>query len=256
MDDTTIFVITERENFEYYRTILGEQSVECHPIDAYSHFVQRKTSGLLLIDCGLDVRTGLNLLYEIKVTQPEIMLIFITDAGSEETAVMAFRLGARDYFKKPFNLFALKETIDKLQIIRRRAQEKRVPLQNASPADFLKRFFPAESEIPVNLLRVITYNERHLSEPLTLDQLAEEAGVSRFHFCRVFKKALGMSPMNFLTLMRVERAKALLRKNTSVSTIALKVGFNDLSNFNRMFKKVSGLTPSAYRDFLKTKGQP
>ncbi|HXE97252.1 MAG TPA: helix-turn-helix transcriptional regulator, partial [Dongiaceae bacterium] len=59
------------------------------------------------------------------------------------------------------------------------------------------------------------------------------------------------SPISFLTHMRVERAKALLRKNIPVSTVALKAGFNDLSNFNRQFKRQIGLTPSAYRDTLK-----
>jgi AraC family transcriptional regulator len=252
MNDTTIAVITDRENFEFYRAIpLAEQRVECHRIDDSSRFAQMGTPPLLIIDCGFDVRKGLNLLYEIKETRPETMVILITDAGSEETAVMAFRLGARDYLKKPVGLLDLKGTIEKLLVFRSYPQEKRVPHQCVSPADYLKLIFPGDREVPANLLRVIAYKERHLAEPLTLDQLAKEAGVSRYHFCRVFKKAIGMTPMNYLTIMRVERAKALLRKNSPVATVAHKAGFNDLSNFNRIFKKVAGLTPTAYRELPK-----
>ncbi len=251
MDNKSIFIISERENFEYYRALpLWEQQVEFHPLDAPTHSIRQGNPGILIIDCGFDENRGLRLLYEIKAARPDIMVILITDSGTEDTAVTAFRLGARDYFKKPVDLFGLKTTIEKLQKIRTTGGEKRTPPitpETARPAGVPERFFPAGINIPTNLLRVAIYIDKHLAEPLTSEQLASEAGVSRFHFCRVFKKAVGMSPMNFLTLMRIDRAKALLRKNIPVSTVALKAGFNDLSNFNRQFRKITGLTPKGYQ---------
>jgi AraC-like DNA-binding protein len=255
MNNKRVSVITERENFDYYRAIpLWEQQVEFHPLDGPTHTIRQGNPGLLLIDCGFDENRGLSMLHEIKSARPDIMVILITEVGSEETAVRAFRLGARDYFKKPVDLFELKVTIENLQKIRRTGVEKRIhpiPPDTPIPADFPERLFPAGSDIPENLLRVVSYVDRHLAEPLTIDRLAGEAGVSRFHFCRVFKKAVGMSPISFLTLMRIERAKVLLGRNNTVSAVALKVGFNDLSNFNRQFKTITGLTPTAYRDSLK-----
>jgi AraC family transcriptional regulator len=255
MNHKSVFVISERENFDYYRAIpLWEQQVEFHPIDCPTHLIQQGNPDLLLIDCGFDECRGLSLLHEIKATRPEIMVILVTDAGSEETAVKAFRLGARDYFRKPVDLFELKVTIEKLQKIRRIGLEKRAPSlppEAGKPDDSSERIFPAGNDIPTNLLRLISFIEKNLSEPLTIDRLADEAGVSRFHFCRVFKKAVGMSPISFLTFMRIERTKALLRKSIPVSTVALKAGFNDLSNFNRQFKRQTGLSPTAYRDSLK-----
>ena len=255
MNCKSVFVLTERENFDYYRAIpLWEQRVEFHPIDGPTHSIREGNPGLLLIDCGFDESRGLSLLHEIKETRPEIMVILVTDAGSEDTAVKAFRLGARDYFKKPVDLFELKVTIEKLQNIRTTGMEKRMPVLPAEtdkPEDTSERVFPVCIDIPVNLLRVVSFIDRHLAEQLTIDRLAGEAGVSRYHFCRVFKKALGMSPMSFLTFMRIERAQALLRKSIPVSSVALKVGFNDLSNFNRQFKRQTGLSPTAYRNSLK-----
>jgi AraC family transcriptional regulator len=253
--DKSVFIIAERENFEYYRALpLWEQRVELHPLDRLTHTIQQGDPGLLLIDCGFDENRGLSMLHKIKAARPDIMVILITEIGSEETAVRAFRLGARDYFTKPVDLFELKVTIENLQKIRRTGMEKRIHSVSSEaycPTDFPERFFPAGVDIPANLLRVVSYVDRYLAEPLTIDQLADEAGVSRFHFCRVFKKALGMSAISFLAHMRVERAKSLLRKSIPVSTVALKAGFNDLSNFNRQFKRQTGLTPSAYRDTLK-----
>jgi AraC family transcriptional regulator len=255
MNNKSVFIISERENFEYYRAIpLWEQQVELHPLDGPTHSIRQGGPGILLIDCGFDENRGLSLLYEIKAARPDIMVILITDSGSEDTAVTAFRLGARDYFKKPVDLFELKITIEKLQKIRTTRGEKRAPpitSETARPVGVPERFFPVGSDIPTNLLRVAIHIDKHLAEPLTSEQLASEAGVSRFHFCRVFKKAVGMSPMSFLTLMRIDRAKALLRKSIPISTVALKAGFNDLSNFNRQFRRQTGLTPSAYRAALK-----
>jgi len=250
MNNKSVFIIAERENFEYYRALpLWEQQVEFHPLDGLTHFILGDP-GVLLIDCGFDESRGLSLLHEIKSARPDIMVILITDAGSESTAVTAFRLGARDYFKKPVDLFELKVTIEKLQKIKMAMGEKRLPpitSETARSDDAPERFIPAVRDIPPNLLRVITYIENHLAEPLTNEQLASEAGVSRFHFCRVFKKAVGMSPMSYLTLMRIERAKLLLSKCIPISTAAFKAGFNDLSNFNRQFRKITDLTPKLYQ---------
>jgi YesN/AraC family two-component response regulator len=255
MNNKSVCVVTERENFDYYRAIpLWEQQVELHPLDGPTHAIRQRDPALLLIDCGFDENRGLSMLHEIKSAQPDIMVVFITEVGSEDTAVKAFRLGARDYFKKPVDLFELKVTIENLQKIRRTGVDRRIPTippETTIPADTTERCFPAGVDIPKNLLRVISYVDRHLAEPLTFDQLAGEAGVSRFHFCRVFKKAVGMSPMSFLAFMRIDRAKAFLGRNIPVSTVALRVGFNDLSNFNRRFKTITGITPTAYRDSLK-----
>ncbi|HZV82087.1 MAG TPA: helix-turn-helix transcriptional regulator, partial [Geobacteraceae bacterium] len=81
-------------------------------------------------------------------------------------------------------------------------------------------------------------------------QMAHEGGVSKYHFCREFKKSTGMTPMNYLARLRIKRSKEFLRKNLPVSTIAMKVGFNDLSSFNRHFRKFVGLTPTEFRDSL------
>jgi AraC family transcriptional regulator len=90
--------------------------------------------------------------------------------------------------------------------------------------------------------------EADAHEPLSLSGLAREAAMSPYHFLRTFRAVVGMTPHQFLLRTRLQRAAAQLRRsNEDVSAIALANGFNDLSTFNRRFRRVTGKTPTAYR---------
>ncbi|MBN1673704.1 MAG: helix-turn-helix domain-containing protein [Kiritimatiellae bacterium] len=96
------------------------------------------------------------------------------------------------------------------------------------------------------------YIDAHLQEALSLDKLAEEAGVSSTYFSSVFKRVTGMPLVTYITLKRLERAKELLRDTElKVSYISLEAGFNDLSHFNRVFKREMGVSPLQYRKICK-----
>jgi AraC-like DNA-binding protein len=83
---------------------------------------------------------------------------------------------------------------------------------------------------------------------LCLDTVAEIAGVSRFHFSRMFKARTGSGFIEYLTWIRLaEAGDRLLNTADSVSSICHTVGYRDLSNFQRMFRRHYGTTPSAYR---------
>lgn len=88
----------------------------------------------------------------------------------------------------------------------------------------------------------------HAAEPIELDDAARAAGLSSFHFLRLFTKVLGVSPHQYLLRSRLRRAARLLAdEERSVTEIALDVGFNDLSNFVRTFRRAAGVTPSGFR---------
>ena len=104
--------------------------------------------------------------------------------------------------------------------------------------------------LPPSLLRAVAHMERNFSRDIRLPMLAREAGISKYHLCRVFKRHTGLTPMRFLARLRMERAKALLKegKNSfSVSMVAAEVGFNDLGSFIKLFKRATGLTPGEFR---------
>lgn len=98
------------------------------------------------------------------------------------------------------------------------------------------------------LRRTERYVRSHLDTDLSLDDLAQEVGLSKYYFARRFKERVGQSPYRFVIYERVRRARHLLRKTTrSLVRIALDVGFNSQSHFTRTFKRHVGVTPGAYR---------
>ena len=98
------------------------------------------------------------------------------------------------------------------------------------------------------LFRVLDYIDRHLEGDLTLDSIASVACLSRFHFARAFKKAVGQSPLRYVIARRLERAKVLLIEGEApLVEIALALRFSSQANFTRAFRQSTGLAPGQYR---------
>lgn len=91
----------------------------------------------------------------------------------------------------------------------------------------------------------------HLGEPISLTQVAQAANTSAFYFCKIFKSAVGLTFTDYLARTRVEKTKQLLlNPNVRVSEAAYAAGFQSLSQFNRVFRRVTGESPSRYREHL------
>lgn len=105
----------------------------------------------------------------------------------------------------------------------------------------------ANAEPPV-IVRAKEFIKEHYSEELSLGQVAKAVNVSTFYFCKMFKKITGLNFTDYVSRVRVERAKnLLLNPNLRVSEIAYEVGFQSLTHFNRVFKKILGQSPTQYR---------
>jgi AraC-like DNA-binding protein/mannose-6-phosphate isomerase-like protein (cupin superfamily) len=102
----------------------------------------------------------------------------------------------------------------------------------------------------VKFMEVCNYITDHISEDITVDQLAEVAGFSKFYFSRIFKEFIGMSVHEYVIQQRLEIAEQLLADSSNTITdVAMETGFNSLSTFTRVFKMEKGMTPSEYRKF-------
>ena len=100
-----------------------------------------------------------------------------------------------------------------------------------------------------SLGRVMDYLSRHYSEVIRLSEVAEMVNMSESSFCRFFKQHTSKSFIDFLTDIRLGAAsRALIDSSLSIAEIGYDCGFNKLSNFNRIFKKKKGVTPSEFRD--------
>lgn len=87
----------------------------------------------------------------------------------------------------------------------------------------------------------------NFTQPIELDNIADEAYFSKFHFLRIFKQAYGRTPHQYLVYKRIERAKELLKKGTPVTEVCYMVGFESVGSFSTLFKRSTGYSPSEYQ---------
>lgn len=129
-------------------------------------------------------------------------------------------------------------------------------LTNALAINLLRDYTVEKKDLSLNsvglndskLLIVTNYINENISAEIKLSDLAALAGISQFHFSRLFKQSVGISPIEYLLKQRIERAKLLLKNSElSVTEIALACGFNSHSHLGKYFRQLTGFSPSEYR---------
>lgn len=112
-------------------------------------------------------------------------------------------------------------------------------------------------DVLVHLRHARDHADRHFAEPLCLGDLAGVAGVSKFHFQRLFKATYGLTPAAYVSERRVERAQDLLRAtNLTVTEVCHAVGFSSLGSFSSRFREIVGEAPSAFQQRYAAGGAP
>ena len=114
-------------------------------------------------------------------------------------------------------------------------------------------FVQQQNVEPPVITRAKEFIKQHQTEDISLGQVAKAVNTSTFYFCKMFKKVTGINFTDYVSRVRIENAKnLLLNPNLRVSEIAYEVGFQSLTHFNRVFKKVLGQSPTEYRDKVAT----
>lgn len=115
----------------------------------------------------------------------------------------------------------------------------------------------APGDVLAHLRRARDHADRHYTETLDLETLAGVAGLSKFHFQRLFTATYGLSPAAYLSERRVERAQDLLRAtNLTVTEVCHAVGFASLGSFSSRFREVVGESPSEFQRRYAAAGAP
>jgi transcriptional regulator GlxA family with amidase domain len=113
------------------------------------------------------------------------------------------------------------------------------------------KFFPKD-HLCEKVISAKRFIDANFSNRISLDAIAAEACISKFHFLRLFKSLYGRTPHQYLTEVRIQKAKQLLRSGLPVADVCFSTGFESVSSFKGLFKKSTCLTPSLYQKRLKT----
>ena len=191
--------------------------------------------------------------YRMFYISPELMRAIIGDDGDTHTALPFFRTGVledrdlaaqlvlshRYIMENPTDDLGIEESITDLimGLVRAHAEEK---LRVVGESGGKKR-----------IQRVIDKLEDEYSRNHRLEELAALAGISKYHFLRVFRKHTGLTPKTYLNQVRTRRSEQMIRAGMDLSDIAYRSGFSDQSHFTRTFKSINGVTPGLYRNFVQ-----
>jgi AraC-like DNA-binding protein len=106
----------------------------------------------------------------------------------------------------------------------------------------------APDDVLVHLRRARDHADRSYTRSLTLEEMAGVACLSKYHFLRLFKSTYGVTPMEYVSQRRIERAQDLLRAtNLTVTEVCMAVGFSSLGSFSSRFRRLVGENPSEFQ---------
>lgn len=205
---------------------------------------------VVVSDVMMPVMDGLELCRNVKqnINTSHIPFIMLTAKTTLEAKVEGLTCGADAYVEKPFSIRQLKSQIDNL--IRLRQAFHRLMDQNKMPdgmqSDMKNLLSERDQEF---VMHMDQYISEHMASDISIDELAETMGMSRSNFYRKMKALTGLSPADYLKLVRMNRASELLRKGVRVNEVMSMVGFNSASYFAKCFKARFGSSP---KDFMSS----
>lgn len=206
-----------------------------------------KKCHIALLDISMPGIDGLEAAEEIRRTNQECSLIFLTAYDEFDYARRAIKVRALDYLLKPSAKEELIAVLEEAVYIAGQ-QEKRTK-------DFLPIRVIEEKEERQELMKnrilaeqIRQYMEEHYMEDICLQDLAAQFHYSDAYFCKFFKHNFDKNFIVYLSELRIEKAKKLLSDVTvNIKEIGKKVGYRDSSYFTKVFKRITGVTPSEYR---------
>ncbi|MBE9536780.1 MAG: response regulator transcription factor [Proteobacteria bacterium] len=225
----TLGTLLSRRGLVFKQALTGKEAIES---------IEKREAGLVILDFSLPDMDGLKVLEKIRDLEPDIPVIFMTGYGSETVSIRAFKLGISDYFIKPFHPRSLVDKAARLAGIK------------DDEADDYKdeTSIPKKIENTSEIAKAVEHMKKNYSSKISLKEISDIAGISKFHFTRSFKKVMNMSFSDYLNHLRVRKAEEFLYSNTAnISSVAYKNGFSSLRQFERSFKKVTGKTPMQFR---------
>lgn len=204
--------------------------------------IEKKRYDLILTDIQMSFIDGIELLREIRSKNIQSEVVLVSSYDEFEYARQGLVLGATDYILKPAEDNKLKEML--LRVKEKLDSKQEIAKEVKAAAKSLEITVPEEG-MPHNICRYFSDNSDRI---ITLEEMSESFGFSKDYFGKLFKSHMGVSFNSFYSAVKIEKAKSLLKtgnyKNYEISDM---LGYSTVDYFSKIFKEMTGVTPTQFR---------
>ncbi|WP_199713044.1 response regulator transcription factor [Butyrivibrio sp. X503] len=214
---------------------------------------KKNDCSIALLDIAMPGKSGLEAAEEIRAFDPDCSIIFLTAFDEFSYAKKAIEVKALDYLLKPGSdediIGVFEEAFSIEDRIRKQNKEKGPGDGDASTVFDITEDDSDRIKSNIIVREAKNYIDEHYMEDISLQDVAGVLGYSDVYFCKLFKQNFGKSFIVYLNELRIGKAKELLSNPAiNIKDISCKAGYRDANYFTRVFKRMTGKTPSDYRN--------
>ena len=238
MTETILIVDDDKEFREELKCSLEEYSVleACDGQEALKILSKPNEIDLVTLDVKMPGLSGTDILKLIKKRDSGLKVIIMTAFSSKDVAIESLRGQADEFLEKPVDVDKMKNLIEKLLESKKNKNEHDIP------------------DMKHKIERVKRYIERNCFKKVSLSDAAKAVGLSPKYLSRVFSDVAGIGFVDYKLKVKMDRAKQMLTgTGCSVSQVSDKLGFMNPESFMRIFKKITGATPTKFRKKRRSK---
>ena len=254
-----LLIVEDNDDLRYFLTsILDNEYTIIQAEDGQKglEMAEREMPDFIISDVMMPVMDGLTMVHQIKQNKDicHIPIIILSAKASLDDRLQGLKEGIDDYITKPFSATYLKQRvrniIDQRRMLQQTYIEQIVPEDSSTFKLEAPQIVDADKEMMKKLLDYM--NENISNANIRIEDLADAVNLGRTVFYGKIKSITGMTPIDFVHHIRIERAEELIaNSNYQISQISYLTGFSDPKYFSHSFKKDTGMTPSEYRDKAK-----
>jgi two-component system, response regulator YesN len=231
VDDDDNFRAELKDYLEEYPVLEASSGEEALRLLKRAHDIE-----VVLLDVMMPRINGIDVLTEIKKTDPNLAIIILTGYSSKDVAIEALKAHADDYIEKPMDVARIKESIEKVLEIKRSEGSM------------------GEDGIDGKIEKVKRFIETNCYKKITLDDVAKVVFLSPKYLSETFKEKLGVGFSEYKLKIKTDKAKELLQKTAlNVNQVSDKLGYENPESFIRQFKKFANCTPTEFRNKIRNK---
>ena len=256
--DDNISTLTTLSGSIDWKSIRIDEVYTAQSVDESLALFRKYTIDILLCDIEMPGTDGLSMVRHLREEGSQVVCIFLTAHAEFEYARQAIEVNSIDYILKPFSLKDVTEKLrSAVQLVNERSQNSSyikygklwVDSQGALSEKSRQKLVSPESDAEhQGVHKAKEYMKDHYTEQITLNDIAAYTSYNPSYLSTIFKRQEGIPPLDYLTGIRIRQACILLACNDfSIGDVAMMVGFQNISYFNRIFKKTTGQTPREYK---------